>query len=197
MLAPGDNRPPARLTAPRNAGRFKGFVGFHGGGHHPHVHMVCYSADGRSGFLTRNGLNQIRSILAREIFRQELTEIYQKQTQRRDELVQDAAETMRGLIDQMENGTLENGRVMRLVEYLARQLPRHKGKKQYGYLKADLKAVVDEIVDELARDARVAQAYDLWYGLREEVLRTYRNDMPQRLPLSTEGVQTRAEHGYP
>ena len=52
--------------------------------------------------------------------------------------------------------------------------------KQYGYLRAPLKAVVDEIVDELARDERVARAYELWYELREEVLRTYREDLPPR-----------------
>ena len=30
----------------------------------------------------------------------------------------------------------------------------------------------------------VAAAYDLWYSLREEVLWTYKDDLPQRLPLS-------------
>ena len=58
------------------------------------------------------------------------------------------------------------------------------GKKQYGYLKADLKAVVDEVVDELAKDPRVAAAYNLWYELREDVLRTYKDNLPERLPLS-------------
>ena len=84
----------------------------------------------------------------------------------------------------MESGTLENPRIQQLMEYLAGKLKNLSGKKQYGYLKAPLKSVVDEIVDELAKDPRVAQAYDLWYELREEVLRTYRNDLPERLPLS-------------
>ena len=39
-------------------------------------------------------------------------------------------------------------------------------------------------MDELAKDSRVAAAYDLWYRLREEVLRTYKNDLPPRLPIS-------------
>ena len=43
---------------------------------------------------------------------------------------------------------------------------------------------MDEIVDELAKDSRIAAAYDLWYRLREEVLRTYKDDLPRRLPLS-------------
>lgn len=55
---------------------------------------------------------------------------------------------------------------------------------RYGYLKAPLKAVVDEIVDELAKEPCVAAAYALWYELREDVLRTYKDDLPPRLPLS-------------
>ena len=39
-------------------------------------------------------------------------------------------------------------------------------------------------MDELAKDPRVAQAYDLWYEMREEVLRTYKDDLPERLPIS-------------
>ena len=39
-------------------------------------------------------------------------------------------------------------------------------------------------MEELAKDERVARAYELWYELREEVLRTYKEDLPLRLPLS-------------
>ncbi len=67
---------------------------------------------------------------------------------------------------------------------LARRLRNRPGKKQYGYLPPAMKSLVDEIVDELAKDPRVATAYDLWYEQREEVLRTYRDDLPPRLPLS-------------
>ncbi len=60
------------------------------------------------------------------------------------------------------------------------------GKKVYGFLKPDVKAIVDRIVDELARDERVSACYDAWYELREEVLRTYRDEMPPRVPLSNQ-----------
>jgi len=164
--------------------QFRWYAAFHDEGTHPHVHMVCYSADGRSGFLDKDGIARIKSGLAKNIFRQELTEIYQQQTQRRDELVLKSGEVMKELIRQMLSGTLENPRIEQLTNELAERLKRTSGKKQYGYLKAPLKAVVDEIVDELAKDLRIAAAYDLWYQLREEVLRTYKNDLPQRLPLS-------------
>ncbi len=146
--------------------------------------MVCYSADGKSEYLTKDGIAKIKSGLAMEIFRQELTELYQQQTQRRDELVRKSDEVMRELIHQMRSGTLESPRMELLMEQLSKQMKKTKGKKQYGYLKAPLKSLVDEIVDELVKDSRVSAAYDLWYRLREEVLRTYKNDLTPSLPLS-------------
>ena len=164
--------------------QFRWYAAFHDESHHPHVHMVCYSADGKSGYLTKDGIAQIKSNLAGEIFRQDLTELYRQQTQRRDALNQDAQAVMRELILRMEEGAADNPRIGELMTHLADRLRFTSGKKQYGYLKAPLKSVVDEIVDELARDPRVAQAYELWYEMREEVLRTYKNDLPERLPLS-------------
>ena len=84
----------------------------------------------------------------------------------------------------MQTGSLENERIGELLLQLVEKLRHTSGKKQYGYLKAPLKAVVDEIVDELAKDPRIAEAYDLWYQMREDVLHTYRDEMPERLPLS-------------
>lgn len=164
--------------------QFRWYAAFHDEAHHPHLHMVCYSADGRSGFLTRDGIAQIKSGLAKEIFRQELHELYERQTQRRDALTQEAGAVMAELIRQMRDGALENPRMEQLMEQLAGKLKNRSGKKQYGYLPAPLKSLVDEIVDELAKDTHVAAAYGLWYELREEVLRTYREALPERLPLS-------------
>ena len=43
---------------------------------------------------------------------------------------------------------------------------------------------MDELVDKLAQIPQVGKAYALWYELREEVLRTHRDNLPERLPLS-------------
>ena len=67
---------------------------------------------------------------------------------------------------------------------LAERLKYTTGKKQYGYLKAPLKELVNQIVDELAKDERVAAAYAKWQELRNEVLRTYKDQLPEPLPLS-------------
>ena len=163
---------------------FRWYAAFHDEAHHPHVHMVCYSADPSKGFLTKQGIAQIKSGLAKEIFRQELTELYQKQTQSRDALNEDARWVMEQLIEQMRSGAGDNDRMEELMEHLAERLRHTGGRKQYGYLKAPLKAVVDEIVDELTKEPCIAAAYALWYELREDVLRTYKDDLPPRLPLS-------------
>lgn len=163
---------------------FRWYAAFHDEGHHPHIHMVCYSTDGKSGYLSKVGIAEIKSGLAKTIFRQELTEIYKKQTQRRDSLTEDAGDVLKNLIGQMQSGTLENEYIAQLMLQLAQKLKNTSGKKQYGYLKAPLKNIVDEIVDQLAKDPRIVEAYGLWYELREDVLRTYRDDLPERLPLS-------------
>lgn len=163
---------------------FRWYAAFHDEAHHPHVHMVCFSADPSKGFLTKQGIAQIKSGLAKEIFRQDLTELYQKQTQRRNELNTDAQAALREVVEEMQSGNIQNVHIEERLQYLADRLRFLSGKKQYGYLKAPLKAVVDEIVDDLAKDPRVASAYNLWYELREDVLRTYKDDLPERLPLS-------------
>ena len=160
------------------------YAAFHDEGNHPHVHMVCYSADGKSGFLSKQGIADIKSMLAKDIFQQDLISIYQRQTQRRDELTGNAEELMRQLVSEMQNGTLDSQRIGQLMAELTQRLHGRSGKKQYGYLPPALKSLVDEIVNELEKDPRIAAAYDLWYREREEVLRTYKDDLPDRIPLS-------------
>ena len=71
-----------------------------------------------------------------------------------------------------------------LLRQLAERLKALPGRKVYGYLPADVKSMVNCIVDELAKDERIAQLYDLWYGQHEAVFSTYTNDMPERVALS-------------
>lgn len=164
--------------------QFRWYAAYHDEGHHPHIHMVCYSEDAKHGYLSKDGIAEIKAGLAKRLFRDELTSLYARQTKRRDELVQEAGIALVRLIHEMESGTLDSPRMEQLMTSLAWKLKNLTGKKQYGYLKAPLKSLVDEIVDELTKDPRVAKAYELWYTLREEVLRTYREDLPERLPLS-------------
>lgn len=162
---------------------FRWYAAFHDAGHHPHVHLMAYSIDPKEAYLTEKGIEAIKGELAREIFRQDHISIYQKQTLYRDQLRQQGGERVAEIVEQINAGEYRNERVEDLLRKLSIRLAHTSGKKQYGYLKSDLKTMVDQIVMELAKDERIQTLYDLWYEQREEVLRTYTDTFPERIPL--------------
>ena len=169
--------------APEN---FRWYAAFHNAGHHPHVHMMAYSIKPTEPYLTEKGLATIKSNLAQEIFRQDLLQIYQKQTDLRDELRQESRDRITEIVDAINHGSFDNPQIQRMLVQLADRLAKAKGKKQYGYLNASTKKLVDSIVAELAGDSRIQELYSLWYDQKEDVLRTYTNKMPERIPLEQE-----------
>ena len=58
------------------------------------------------------------------------------------------------------------------MEELSRRLQNTKGKKVYGYLKRDVKNLIDQIVDELEKDSRVSALYQAWGKWNDEILLT-------------------------
>ena len=160
------------------------YAAFHRKEDSVHIHMVVFSSDPKEGYLTKEGIQQVKSAFGRRIFQQDLLHVYEQKTEYRDTLSRDAERAMAGLIAQMETGQFQNETLERLVLELAQRLQSTKGKKVYGYLQPKTKALVDAIVDELAKDERVAAAYDLWNQMREEVCRTCSEQLPERLPLS-------------
>ena len=151
---------------------------------HLHVHMVIFSTDPKEGFLTKQGIRSIKSALVSTIYRNDRLHIYEKKDHQRSILQQEAEEEMTSLIGQMSAGTLQNGKLELLVADLAKRLQEVSGKKVYGYLPPRAKRIVDEIVDELSKDERVAAAFALWQDLREQLCIDYNQTPPQRVPLS-------------
>ncbi|MFT4104801.1 MAG: MobP3 family relaxase [Lacrimispora sp.] len=162
----------------------KWYAAFHNESHHPHVHMICYSTDPGEGYLTKQGIRKMKSSLANEIFRQELIPLYGEKFQRRDDLKEQAGKSLRELVGQMKSGVLQNDHMEQLITNLAERLQTVGGKKKYGYLKANVKNMVDEIVDELAKDSRVAEAYRLWWEIRGRIESIYTETPSEPLSLS-------------
>lgn len=160
------------------------YAAFHEKDRHVHIHMIIFSTDPREGYLTKQGIRDIKSAFAKAIFRDELLYTYQKQTEYRSTLQQEAESMMSELIYKMEHGDIKSEKLERLTAALSERLKYTAGKKVYGYLPPRVKAIVDEIVDELAKDERVAAAYALWQEMRDEVCRTYSEKLPERLPIS-------------
>ena len=143
-----------------------------------------FSSDPKEGYLTKQGIQQVKSAFARRIFRDDLLHVYEQKTEYRASTQREARLAMEELIQQMRNGDRDNPHLEQLTTALALRLQTTKGKKVYGYLPPKTKAIVDEIVDELAKDERVAAAYDLWYQMQEEICRTYSEQPPKRVPFS-------------
>ena len=165
---------------------FRWYAAFHNAGHHPHVHMMAYSSKPTEPYLTEKGIATIKSNLAQEIFRQDLLQIYQKQSDLRDELRQESRDRITEIVDAINHNSFDNPQMQMMLVQLADRLAKAKGKKQYGYLNAGTKKLVDAIVAELAGDSRIRELYSLWYEQKEDVLRTYTNKMPDRIPLEQE-----------
>ena len=162
----------------------KWFAAFHNESFHPHVHLIAYSSVENEGYLSKQGVMKLRSAFARDIFAQDLLCTYQKQTEYRDELRQVSREKVAEIVSQINAGQYDGEEINMLLVMLARKLGRTKGKKVYGYLSSGTKKLVDRIVDDLATDSRIAALYDLWYEQREQVIKTYSQRLPERVPLS-------------
>ena len=170
------------LKIPMNNLRW--YAAFHNESHHPHVHLIAYSVNENEGYLTEQGVQNLRSAFARDIFAQDLVCIYEKQTEYRDRLRGQSKFLIAEIVRRIKEEGYENPQLEEKLLHLAKRLSNTKGKKQYGYLKADVKALVCSIVDELTKDERIAKLYELWYEQREEIIKTYTQEMPARVPLS-------------
>ncbi len=165
-------------------GSLKWYAAFHNESHHPHVHLMVYADGGYRPYLSRQGVMNLRSSFAKDIFAQDLLCVYEKQTEHRNELRVQSREVTAEIISKINTGVYDNPKLEEMLLQLAGRLSRTKGKKVYGYLKPDVKAIVNRIVDEIASDERIAALYGLWYGEKEEILKTYMQEMPKRISLS-------------
>ena len=127
----------------------------------------------------------MRSKLTNTIFRDEMIQIYERKDVAYKELIEAAQDTMRELIQKMEHQLCDNPVIEKQMRQLVQALETTTGKKQYGYLKKSLKALVDTIVDELARQPEVAKCYETWNQIRDELNECYGSRTPrEHLPLS-------------
>ena len=163
---------------------FRWRAAFHNEKHHPHIHMIVWSADPKQGYLTEKGIEEMRSQLSNEIFRDELLSLYQQKDLSYQQVRDAVMEAMGRLIREMETGLCHNPVIAEQMEVLAGMLADTKGKKVYGYLKKPVKAQVDAIVDELSKVPEVAECYEQWNRLRDELERYYKDTSRERKSLS-------------
>ena len=165
----------------------KWYGAFHNESHHPHIHLLLYSTDENcQPYLTKKRIDNLRKLFGTEIFIDELNEIYDKQTDIRNHLTEKTRDEFRSLVNRISSGNCFDESILSKIEQLARRLNSCSGKMQYGYLPKGIKAMVDEIVDEIGQTGDTSTLYDLWYQAKCSVYATYSDIPPEKHPLSRE-----------
>ena len=160
------------------------YAAFHDEGEHPHIHMMLWSDDSKYGFLRKDRLLHMQSVLTNTIYADELKEIYIQKDVAYKEVTEAAREIMREIVDRMESTAEPPVSIQQKLLEFALELRTVGGKKQYGYLKKPLKDMVDSIVDELEKLPEVAAYYSVWNGLRDTLEGYYKSTPRQHNPLS-------------
>lgn len=161
----------------------KWYGAFHDTTHHPHIHLIVYSTNPKQGFLTKQGIDKIRSVFANDIFHDELQSIYQEQTLRRDELKMESKKYVEQLVKQIAENHFHNANLENLVLTLKNQLDNTKGKKVYGYLKPEIKKTMDEIFRILSQDENISALYEKWCELERQKYKVYAQKEKEFPPL--------------
>ena len=184
LLRANRNDIAAAMNIPPN--HFRWYAAYHDEGKHPHVHMMAWSTVPGEAYLTREGIQKIKSTLTNQIFKQEMLHTYEQKSQSRDELVREARRTIRKLTQEMARSICSVPEIEQKMEQLATQLETVKGKKSYGYLPKPVKKTVDEIVDKLEELPVVRECYDQWRALQNEVDSYYHDKPKEKKKLSQE-----------
>ena len=164
-------------------GDFRWYAAYHDEGHHPHVHMMVWSAEPKKGYLTREGIAVMRSKMTNAIFHEEMKELYIKKDAAYKESVQTARDTLLTRIAAMENSDCADPVIEQKLWELSQTLEQVDGKHVYGYLPKEVKAQVDEIMERLAQLPEVSDCYEQWWKLKDEIASYYGRNAPPRQPL--------------
>ena len=151
----------------------KWYAAYHDTTHHPHIHLLVYSTNPKQGFLTKAGIDKIRSAFANDIFHDDLQSIYQEQTVSRDELKAVSKNEFESIVNMIASNDHTDPQLEELIRKLYIQLQNVKGKKVYGYLPMEIKETVNKIFSELAKDENIQQLYEKWCGLERLKYKTY------------------------
>ena len=151
----------------------KWYAAYHDTTHHPHIHLLVYSTNPKQGFLTKAGIDKVRSVFANDIFHDDLQSIYQEQTVSRDELKAVSKNEFESIVNMIASNDHTDPQLEELIKKLYIQLQNVKGKKVYGYLPMELKETVNKIFSELAKDENIQQLYDKWCSLERLKYKTY------------------------
>ena len=119
------------------------YAAFHNTTHHPHIHLIVLSKSGQ-GYLTKKGMEKMRSAFGNDIFRNEQYKLFKEQTAIRDELKAEMEEVLEGIAKRIFPITDETAE---LIKQLQNELANCK-----GYLPKNVKNTVDNLLKNIVNE---------------------------------------------
>lgn len=147
------------------------------------VPEIDYSKDAKQGWLTKKSIDDLRNAFGNDIFRNEQYKLFTMETDLRNRLKEEAKYDLYATAASIGNSYETTTRMTVLFRELVSKLQNYSGRKQYGYLPADIKDTVNKIVSELAKDNGIAELYDEWSKVNREKLSLYYDKKKAPVPL--------------
>lgn len=160
---------------------FKWYAAFHDEGYHPHCHMIVYSENSKRGFINEKDIEKIKSMLANEIFKNDMYELYDEKTRQRECVYEESRNKLKELVNVIKEKNCEDSPICEMLIDLSQKLKSVKGKKMYGYLPKPIKKDVDNIVKTMSEDADIKDLYTEWCLIQRKIVGIY-TDKEVELP---------------
>ena len=146
---------------------------FHDECHHPHIHLIVYNKNPGSEYLSKKGCNDIRVMLTKTIFKDDLKQLYDEKQTLRDKIIDEVKEKVNEF--QVEVGEA-NDEFVNAFNELKFSLNDYSGKRNYQFISREQKEKVDEVVKIVCKDDNLQELYQRWCQLQLANLRYYRKD---------------------
>lgn len=155
------------------------YAAMHNTGHHPHIHLFVFSKNPNEGFFSQKGDNNsiemCKQAFATKIFAADLENEYVAKTEYREELKSETKEILKSLMENPIGYYSEQSQTELIKKFLQLSNSLDPNKEiKYGYLKADLKELVNDIQKQLVYDnEKLSALYMKWCEHQFNIERVY------------------------
>ena len=161
----------------------KWYAAFHNEGHHPHIHMIVYSTNVQEGFVTKKGIEKIRNMYAKEIFKQDLIQTYSEQTEIRNKLKKYSQDIVIKMLQGIEVSHVDNNYIFKKLMELKSSLKDYHGRLAFAYIPKQSKQIINDILREMEKNEYLQKLYVQWLLYKQDIHSIYKNEVIEKLPL--------------
>ena len=143
---------------------------FHNEGHHPHIHMIVYNRNPDSEYLSKKSCNDMRVMLTKTIFKDELQQLYDEKETLRDKIIEEAKENLNDFKIDIDEAPDEFADAFNELKF---SLDGYTGKRNYQFISREQKEKVDAVVKVVCKDDNIQNLYQQWCQIQLALLKYY------------------------